>query len=202
MNKWVFVVLALVCLAGSANAETVFERSLEEMGYGDFWVEGAEKADCLDILFAFPEEEDFGAEGNYPIASLSVERLPVKGKNFYIETALNDGNLEKHVSKSIECGESCWLRIHLAKSELKQGDNRLQACLYNSLDVTKSGILNESKVGIYKTADFSQEDAFVEIAERYEVELGETVRINLLLHNYGSVAATVEMIYARPLAEY
>jgi uncharacterized repeat protein (TIGR01451 family) len=125
---------------------------------------------------------------------------PVKGKNFYISTWLNDGNTGIGYTKDFFCEQECWYRLKLPKESLKEGENLLKACLNNSIDTTKSILQSESTVGVYKTADFSG-NAFQEKAEKYEALIGEKLEITLLLHNKGSSAVEVEMRHARELAE-
>ncbi|MDP6671203.1 MAG: NEW3 domain-containing protein [archaeon] len=201
MNKWYFLLLGLLVLAGSSFGAVIFERSLGEMGYSDFAVDGPETRDCTEIRFVFPNEVDFNAEGNYAVASLHMLLLPINGKNFSVETELNGEKISPYLTKEFACDSGCWLRAGLPKELLEEGENRLELCLNNSVDVTKSVLKAESTVGIYTLADFSKEGAFVELADNKEPLIGERVDITLLLHNYGSDAGLVEMKHARTLAE-
>ncbi len=201
MNKWHFLLLGLLVLAGQCFGAVVFERSFGEMGYPDFTVDGPETRECTEIRFVFPNDADFNAEGNYAIASLHMLLLPIKGKKFYVETELNGEKVSSYLTEEFACEASCWLRASLPKELLKEGENRLELCLNNSVDVTKSVLKAESKVGIYRLADFSQDGAFVELADNATPLIGERVEIALLLHNYGSDAGLVEMKHARKLAE-
>ena len=201
MNKWYFLLLGLLVLTGPCFGTAVFERSFGEMGYSAFSVDGPETRDCTEIRFVFPNDVDFNAEGNYAVASLHMLLLPITGKNFSVETKLNDENISSYLTEEFACSAGCWLRAGLPKELLDEGENRLELCLNNSVDVTKSVLKAESTIGIYTLADFSKEGSFVELADNATPLIGERVEITLLLHNYGSAAGLVEMKHARTLAE-
>jgi len=201
MNKWFFWVLALLVLAGNCVAYTVFERSFEDMGYPDFEVEGTGEEGCKEVMFLFPETIDFSAEENYPVASLHVSIMPIKGKEFAVSIRLNNTRMGDFGYESFYCEEECWLRAQLPKELLKKGENKMDVCLKNSIDVSRSVLEDGSKIGVYRLMDFSAENTFKEVAENETVVLGEKTKIKLLLHNAGGAAGFVEMKHARKLAD-
>lgn len=201
MNKWYFLLLGLLVFAGQCFGAVIFERSFGEMGYSDFTVDGPKLRGCTEVRFVFPNGVDFNAEGNYAIASLHMLLLSGKGKKFFVETELNGEMVGSYLTEEFACGAGCWLRAGLPKELLKGGENRLEVCMNNTVDITKSILKAESAVGIYRLADFSQEGAFVELTQNTTPLIGEKVEITLLLHNYGSGVGQVEMKHARKLAE-
>ncbi len=201
MNKWHLVFLLLILFANSAFGAMVFERSFGEMGHDALVVEGPGERACLEIPFVFPQDVNFMAGENYPIASLQLQLLPVRGKNFYVDVKLNDENVGTFFTESFFCQEECWLRVFLPKELLEEVENELKVCLKNSADVSESVLGKESMIGIYHTVDFFREDAFEETVERSEIVIGEKVKITMLLHNDGSASSFVEMKHARALAE-
>ncbi len=202
MKNALILFLALAMLVSQVSAATVFERSFQEMGYNDFELQGAQKSGCTGIKFVFPEEVEFLTGENNVIVSLNMGLFPIKGKNFYVEVRPNLRETGTYTTENLVCAETCWLRATLPKETLKEGENELDICLNNSVDVTKSVLYNKSTVGVYKTANFSAEDSFIEIAEKENLVLGEKTKITLLLHNKGGDSANVELKHARPLAEY
>jgi hypothetical protein len=201
MNKSYFVLLLLLFLTGQALALGVFERTFGEMGYENFTVHGPSNSGCFEALFLFPTDLNYLAGENYPIASLQLLLQPMRGKNFSVYVKLNDSNVGVFSTKSFACNEVCWLRVPLPKRLITKEENRLQLCLNNSIDVSQSALGKQSMIGLYRTVDFSKEDAFVEEAEKKEITIGEKTKITLILHNYGSASGFVEMKHARELAE-
>ncbi len=200
MNKWFFLILLAFLVMPGAFSETLFERSFGEMGYEAMLVEGPQKSQCQKISFVFPE---VGAEGEkYEIASIGLEFGPVAEGKADVNVSLNGTLIAELGLEDFKCtGQKCWERLLLPKELLENGENSLKTCLKTGNSITSMKLLNGSKVGIYKIADFSAEDAFKIEAEKTRLVRGEKTRINILLHNQGSGSALARIEYARPIAE-
>ena len=200
MNKWFFPIFFAFLLLPGAFSETLFERSFGEMGYEAMLVEGVQKRQCQEISFVFPE---VGVEGEkYEIASIGLEYGPVSEGKAEVDVSLNRELIAELSLEDFKCsGQRCWERISLPKALLEKGENSLETCLKTGNSVTSMKLLNGSMVGIYKTADFSGEEAFRIEAEKTRLVRGEKTRITILLHNQGSGSALARIEYARPVAE-
>jgi hypothetical protein len=67
--------------------------------------------------------------------------------------------------------------------------------------ITRILLSDESKIGLYKTADFSGKSDFQMVAEKTDLVIGEKTTISIILHNDGSDLTAAEIKFARPLAE-
>ncbi|MCK4883251.1 MAG: hypothetical protein KAS30_00130, partial [Candidatus Diapherotrites archaeon] len=76
-----------------------------------------------------------------------------------------------------------------------------QICLGTGNSITSIMLDKNSGIGLYKAADFSEEDSFVTTAEKTDLVKGEKTTIKILLHNQGSAATNVKVEFARPLAD-
>jgi len=201
-KRLAFAGIALLLVMPMAFSETLFERSFGEMGYESFFVDGANKSACTEIVFIFPGGIDFYDKAVYPIASIGLEAGPVKEGIFDANVFLN-GSLVAGLGKGdFKCGlELCWERLFLPKGKLVDEENILQVCLGTGNTVARLGLDKVSKVGLYKAADFSGKDSFVVYAEKDALVIGEKTTVNIILHNGGSAASDVEIKFARPLAE-
>jgi len=183
-------------------SETVFERSFQEMGYGDFAVQGTLQRGCQQVTFLLPEETDFWDKEIYPIASIGVEIGPVEEGKMDVNIGLNGTLVEELGLKDFKCQErKCWERVALPKGNLVKEENSLEICLGTGNVITSITQSNGSKVGLYKTADFLANNAFTMEAEKTGLVIGEKVEIKILLHNDGSGATNAEIKFARPLVE-
>ncbi|RLG17967.1 hypothetical protein DRN67_04685 [Candidatus Micrarchaeota archaeon] len=202
MNKLYLSAFFAVLIASAAGAETLFERSFQQMGYGVFAVEGAGETGCTEIPFLFPADINALAEGIYPIASVGVEFWPVRHGTADLNVYLNGDKIAGLVVGDFKCSaRGCWERLFLPQEKLLQEENTLRVCMQASDSITKLTLLNNSMVGLYKTADFLRDGAFQMLAEKQEVVIGEKVKITVLLHNKGSASAFAEVRHARKLAE-
>ena len=202
MNKLYLLFGVILLLSPVCFGEALFEREFGEMGHEAFLIEGAEKTGCKEVIFLFPEGIDITNTEVYPIASIGLEQGPVQEGKFDVNANLNDVNLAILNEKDFMCSEgTCWERIIIPKKMLLEEENRLEICLGTGNTITSLNLVSKSKIGLYKSEDFSGENAFRAIAEKNELVRGEKTRINMLLHNQGSAPSTVEIKFARPLAE-
>ncbi|MBN2066926.1 MAG: hypothetical protein JW744_00480 [Candidatus Diapherotrites archaeon] len=201
MNKWIFIAAIAVLIAGNAAGLGLFERSFQDMGYESFSVQGANKRSCTEIEFLFPQDINAMDSEIYPIASLGFELGPVQGQ-IDANAHLNGSRVAGLGIEDLKCSSGqCWERLALPKDALLKEENTLRVCIKTSNSVVEAVLLDSSAVGLYRTADFSKEDAFRVEAEKKDVLIGERVRINVSIHNYGSDTALAEVRYARRLAE-
>ena len=202
MNKCFFAILIAFMALPLASGETLFERNFGEMGYETLVIEGAEETGCQEIKFIYPGNIDFLDQEIYPIASLGVEFWPVQEGKMDANSFLNGQEISGTGIDDFKCLEGkCWERIALPKETLKKEENVLRMCLGTGNSITKITLLNESSVGLYKTADFSEENSFTMKAEKTDLVIGEKTEIKILLHNQGSASTQTEIKFARPLAE-
>ena len=199
MRKLFFIIMVSFLLSPIVFSETLFERTFGEMGYESLLVEGTQKRQCREVSFVFPDVE---AEGQkYEIASIGLEYGPVAGGKADVNVSLNGEAIAELSLEDFKCGAQCWERLLLPKAFLEEGENSLEICLRTGNSVTRMELLDGSKVGTYKTADFSGESAFKAEAEKTSLVRGEKTRITILLHNQGSDRASARIEYARPIAE-
>ncbi len=202
MSKLILICFVAFLLLPAASGESLFERSFAEMGYEDFLVEGAQKRGCQPLLFLYPDNIDIQGEEIYPIASVGIELGPVKQGKIDVNVSLNGKDIADLDIGDFKGNEGVyWERLALPKSLLQEEENTLKLCLGTGNSITSILLSGESKVGLYKLADFSAEDAFKVFAEKPQLVIGEKTKITILLHNRGSASATTRIEYARPIAE-
>jgi len=157
LKKIVLAFCLLAFFAQIAFAETVFERSFSEMGYAEFAVVEPGSSACTSFDFIFPSDKNVFANENYPIFSLNADFLPAASEAATIDVNLNNAALEKIKGNELTCSEGqCWSRINLPKNLLENSKNTLEICLNSSNTTPEIVLKNSSKIGIYKTADFSE----------------------------------------------
>lgn len=190
------VLLFFLLLFSFSYAETVKETSFDKMGYSeDFYVEGAGKEECKEIIFFI--EGELLSEEEYFILSLHSEFLPIKkGKEAMIRVFLNE---EEEAVKEVSAGEAKgeWIRIFLPKESLKE-DNKLRMCITPSNTVTRIGVLRDSTIGVYKTAFFG-EGAFTKSTSSAHPVVGSEVKVIVSLRNNGNAGTYVEIKEKEPL---
>ncbi|MBN1941088.1 MAG: hypothetical protein JW772_02810 [Candidatus Diapherotrites archaeon] len=202
MLRQLLVLICVVVLCSVAGAETVFERSFQEMGYEDFSAEGALQQACGKIEFIYPSNADAFSEENYTILSINAVFVPAISPAATIDVNFNGLGIAKINGSEFKCNETnCWARAKMPRNAAKENTNRIDICLNTSNTTTKIVLDNNSKIGLYKIADFSEKDSFITTAEPKEIVIGETTKITVILHNKGSDSAQVEIKYARPIAE-
>src|SRR3989338_1188611 len=202
LKKIVLAFCLLAFFAQIAFAETVFERSFSEMGYAEFAVVEPGSSACTSFDFIFPSDKNVFANENYPIFSLNADFLPAASEAATIDVNLNNAALEKIKSNELTCSEGqCWSRINLPKNLLENSKNTLEICLNSSNTTPEIVLKNSSKIGIYKTADFSELGFFSTTSEKETLVIGDRTKITVVLHNGGSAPVSVELKYARPIAE-
>jgi len=204
LKKIVLLMLALACLCSFAAAETLFERSLGEMGYSDFTIDGPQETACTQIEFIFPSDLNVFSGQNYAILSLNMDFFPTASENSHIDLNINNRQTERTKTTEFRCSEGkCWERIWIPKAYLsaKNTQNTIDMCIRTSNTTQKIILSADSKIGVYKTAVFSEAEGFLTTAEKKDLVIGETTKIKVILHNSGSVAAQAEIKYARPIAE-
>lgn len=201
MNKFLAIALLAIFFAQFACAETVFERSFKEMGYGGFSLDGPLVEGCTEVTFIFPEGKAEIKE-NYSIASIAAEFSPVNEKKADLNVFLNNSKIAELTQNDFKCSKSlCWERLFLPKGLLKEEKNSLRICMKTGHSIIRMKLSDESKIGLYKTADFSGKSDFRMIAEKTELVIGEKTEISIILHNGGSDLTAAEIKFARPLAE-
>ncbi|MDD5147850.1 MAG: hypothetical protein PHH08_00115 [Candidatus ainarchaeum sp.] len=198
----------IIAIAGTACAETVFEKTFGEFGAENFSVDSPNSTACTFVDFSFPQDQNVFAKENYPILSLDAGFSPVASEAAKIDVNLNGIPISETGATGFKCeSQNCWSRIWLGKQYLGAGSNRLNICLHSSSTTTKISLSNASKIGLYKTAQFGKNypfktaDYFTTTAEKEEVVIGDTDKITVTLHNAGSGPADIELKYARPIAE-
>lgn len=203
MNKCFFAIIIALAALPIASGETLFERNLGEMGYESLAIEGAQKTACQEIKFVYPTEIDFLDKEISPIASIGLEIGPVQEGKMDANVFLNGQGISTQVErKDFKCtGKKCWERITLPKETLKKEENTLKICLTTGNSISRITLLKESGIGLYKTADFSEENSFTMQAEKTEIVIGEKTEIKILLHNQGGALTNAKIQFARPLAE-
>ncbi len=202
MNKWIFLILILLFTSPMAFGETVFERSFGEMGYENFLVEGAEETECFEAEFLYPQNIAIESDEIYPIASIGIEIGPIRTGKIDVNAFLNEEQIAEIDLEDFKCSEGkCWERLALPKDLLLEEENSLQICLGTGNSITSIMLDENSGIGLYKTADFSEDNAFITEAEKTDLVRGEKTTIKILLHNQGSAATNVKIEFARPLAD-
>ncbi len=201
MNK-LAIILFVVLFATGAYGETLFERTYGQMGYGDFTVEGANKTGCTEIVFLFPQGIDVMDEGIYPIASIGMQFRPLQTGRIDVNVQLNKEEIAELGIDDFKCSsQECWERLLLPKEKLLEEENTLKVCTGTSNSIVEAVLLKSSGIGLYKTADFSGKEAIQVRAERTGIVIGEKVKITISIHNGGSDSASVNVSYAKPIAE-
>ncbi len=200
MNKLFLIAFFAFLLLPAAFGETIFERSFSEMGYEPFLVEGAQKTGCQEVKFIFPE---FGVEGKiYHIASVGLVLGPIQEGKADVNVSLNNSQIAGLAMQDFKCSEGlCWERVGLPEDKLTREENSLQVCMKTGNSITSILLSSDSKVGLYKAADFLDESAFRMLPEKTSLVIGEKIEIKIVLHNQGSDGTFAEIQYARPLAE-
>ena len=202
MNKWIFLILILLFASPIAFGETVFERSFGEMGYENLLVEGALETGCFETEFLYPQDIDIESDEIYPIVSIGIEIGPIQEGKIDVNAFLNEEQIAGLELKDFKCSEGkCWERLELPKDLLLEEENSLKICLGTGNSITSIMLDESSGIGLYKAADFSEEDAFVTTAEKIDLVKGEKTTIKILLHNQGSAVTNVKVEFARPLAD-
>jgi hypothetical protein len=177
-----------------AYATTVEEKTFKQMVYDDFIVSGKNTEKCEDIAFIKTNDE------NYTILSLHAEFLPsAKGKIASITVYLNDANAALTTLQPSNFLND-WARVFLPKGQLKE-KNKLKLCAKTSDVVVEVRILSDSKIGTYKTADFSEENAFTKTVSNTTPQIGEEIKVSVKLHNYGNEESFVTIRHFPPNAE-
>lgn len=203
MNKWIFLILALLFASPMAFGETVFERSFGEMGYESLLVDGPLETGCFEAEFLYPQDIAIESDEIYPIASIGIETGPVQEGKIDANAFLNNEQIAANLQlEDFKCSEGkCWERLALPKDLLLEEENSLRICLGTGNSITSIMLDKSSGIGLYKAADFSGENAFITAAEKTDLVKGEKTTITILLHNLGSAATNVKIEFARPLAE-
>ncbi len=201
MNKLLATIFLFSLLAASASAAPLFERTFAEMGYGNFAVEEAEQTGCQNLQFILPELKT--TVRTYPIASLGFELHPVQEGIIDLNISLNGELIAQLDAEDLRCNEGiCWHRLWLPEEKGEWiAENALHACIGTGNSITRIVLSNQSKIGLYQTADFRSKSAFRVEAEKTQLVIGEKTKIKISIHNQGSAAAGVEMKFARPVAE-
>ena len=203
MNKCFFVALVALLVLPAAFGEAVYERSFGEMGYEDFLVDGPVQTGCFEAEFIYPADIAIESREIYPIASIGLELGPVQEGKIDVNAFLNGKVIVENAPvEDFKCKEGvCWERLFLPKSALREEENRIKVCLGTGNTITSIKLKSGSGVGLYRTADFSGENAFRTDAEKTGLVIGEKTTITILLHNEGSAVANARVEFARPLAE-
>lgn len=202
MNKSFFVAFVAILLLPIAFGETLSERSFAEMGYESFLVEGPQETGCQEVIFIYPEDIAVEDREIYPVASIGIEFGPIQEGKTDVNLSLNQQPVASLSTEDFKCREElCWERLSLPKQFLEEEENSLVVCMGTGNSIMNMLLSNESRIGLYKAADFLDESAFVTRAEKTELVIGEKTTINIVLHNQGSDSAFAEIKFARPLAE-
>ncbi|MFA4855098.1 MAG: hypothetical protein WC634_00745 [archaeon] len=205
MNKCFFAALVALLVLPTAFGEAVYERSFGEMGYEDFLVDGpAGHTGCFEAEFIYPADIAIENREIYPIASIGLEFGPVQEGKIDVNAFLNGKVIAENYASAgdFKCKEGvCWERLFLPKNALREEENRIKVCLGTGNTITSIKLKSGSGVGLYKTADFSGENAFRMDAEKTGLVIGEKTTITILLHNEGSAVTNARVEFARPLAE-
>lgn len=162
-----------------ASALTVEEKTFAQMVYDDFAVSGANREKCEEIAFVRANDE------NYTILSVHADFMPnPAGRIAGISVYVNDAN---SALTTLLAGNflNDWARVIIPKAGLKE-KNKIKLCAKTSDVVTEIKILNDSKIGTYRIADFSKEGAFTKIVSNASPEVGEEIKVTVRLHNYGN----------------
>ncbi|MBI2530362.1 MAG: hypothetical protein HYW05_04430 [Candidatus Diapherotrites archaeon] len=178
---YAFYALLLFAIIGLsfAYSATVEEKTFAQMVYDDFVVSGANREKCEEIAFVRANDE------NYTILSVHADFMPnATGRIAGISVYVNDANSALTTLLAGNFLED-WARVILPKWELKE-KNKIKLCAKTSDVVTEIKILNDSKIGTYRIADFSKEGAFTKTASNASPEVGEEVKVTVTLHNYGN----------------
>ncbi len=178
MQFYALLVFAIIAIS-FASASTVEEKTFAQMVYDDFIVSGANSEKCEEIAFIRANDE------NYTILSVHADFMPnATGRIAGISIYVNDSNSALTFLQASNFLND-WARVILPKAGLKE-KNKIKLCAKTSDVVTEIKILNDSKIGTYKIADFSKEGAFTKTAGDAAPEVGEEVKVTVTLHNYGN----------------
>ena len=178
---YAFYALLLFTIIGLsfAYSATVEEKTFAQMVYDDFIVSGANIEKCEEIAFVRANDE------NYTILGVHADFMPnATGRIAGISVYVNDANSALTTLLPGNFLED-WARVILPKAELKE-KNKIKLCAKTSDVVTEIKILNDSKIGTYRIADFSKEGAFTKTVDDANPEVGEEVKVSVKLHNYGN----------------
>ena len=202
MNKWIFIILILLFASPIAFGETVFERSFGKMGYESLLVEGPQKTGCFEAEFLYPKDIAIESDEIYPIASIGIEIGPAQEGKIDVNAFLNNEQIAGLLYEDFKCSErKCWERLALPKDLLLEEENSFRICLGTGNSITNIMLDKNSGIGLYKAADFSEDNAFVTTAKKTDLVRGEKTTIKIILHNQGSAATNVKVEFARPLAD-
>ncbi len=197
--KKLAVLLALALLASAGSAETIFERSFQEMGFESFAAEGAVERGCSDWSFLYPEDINIQDSELYPVLSVNAGFSPIASDNAKITVSVNSSEKEEFSIKEMHCSESeCWKRIALDKRTLKQEENQAEICAVTSNTTTKIDLLNSSLVGVYKMPFI---EGFTKTVSKKTLEIGEEIEITISIRNSGSKDCEISLKRMRPYFE-
>ena len=196
--KKLALLLAFGFLLGIAAAETVFERSFQEMGFESFIAEGASVSKCVQWSFLYPSDVNVQEPGLYPIFSLNAKLSPIISDTAKFSVKLNSQLLEEPKADELYCREMCWKRILLDKGILSSEENTLEICAKTSNTTTRIEVLNDSVFGAYKMPVFEN---FEKHVSRKHLEVGEEITITVSITNKGSEAGEITLKRMKPLVE-
>ncbi len=183
-----------------ANA-FLFEKSLEEMGYGIFEVTSTNTTNCTDYNFLLPATIDQADSGNFTIFTLNFSVLPINEGKAKILVQLNDYNVSNFETANSKCaGNSCTERILFPREKILSEKNSLKVCPTTTSTVSQISIANSSKIGVYRMPFFKKQD-FVLVPESNVVLVGKDVKVKISIKNSGSLDAAVDLNYIKPIVE-
>lgn len=196
--KRLCLLLVIALFFSTVSAETVFERSFQEMGFESIESDGASIENCAYWNFLYPENIDLTEEGLYPLFSINISFSPLQSDTAGASIKLNQGKENKVYIRDMHCEEdNCWQRILLDKSQLLE-ENTLRICGITSNTTTNIVVNNTSFIGAYLQPYF---EGFEKTVSQKNLEQGEEIEISIKIKNSGSEAGEITIKRMRPLFE-
>ena len=171
------------------NAETLKEKSFADYGLDNFINSDANTSKCFDLVF-LREKTDLEKE-KLNILSVHASYSPVKDKYSSISAATEN---EKLFEIKLTDFLNDWKRTIIPNEKLKE-ENRIIICANTTESTQIVRVLNDSSIGVYKTADFSKEDSFYSVVETTTPYVKKPINVTIAVRNFGSKPAEVYVNY-------
>ncbi|MEM4326557.1 MAG: hypothetical protein QXZ13_00080 [Candidatus Diapherotrites archaeon] len=188
MFKNSFLVV-LVFLAPIILATPIEVKSLEELGYKDFYVNEFNTYYCKEYSLSFQNDVNAFV---FPIMQISSEIQGYPNGTEELRIYLNNNLVEE-----LDFFEPVNNKLVYFPKEMWEKNNTLKVCIKTSFNINKIGFLAKTRIGLFESYYFPKEDGFKLELETYEPILGKQFKISAVAKNYGSKDLDVSIYYRK-----
>ncbi|MEM4261396.1 MAG: hypothetical protein QXI10_00350 [Candidatus Diapherotrites archaeon] len=188
MLKNSFLVV-LVFLAPIILATPIEVKSLEELGYKDFYVNEFNTYYCKEYSLSFQNDVNAFV---FPIMQISSEIQGYPNGTEELRIYLNNNLVEE-----LDFFEPVNNKLVYFPKEMWEKNNTLKVCIKTSFNINKIGFLAKTRIGLFESYYFPKEDGFKLELETYEPILGKQFKISAVAKNYGSKDLDVSIYYRK-----